>query len=194
MNRYKSRPRDRPPVETRVCRAIRLLAEGKPPGDVAQQVRILPATLAAWQESGDFQALLACLSDYGRMRFVVGALRDLTPDAIAALRRALTGPDTRWAVQAAQEVLNRLERLDNDMAEGGESSSVQTIRVEYVNREGHTVSTTPWADRHPASPGTLQGGGLRSPLREDRDGQDSADRAGAGGPDRVVDQPDVPHG
>jgi hypothetical protein len=180
-------------LEARVCRAIRLLAEGWSTDDVARAVRVRPGTLASWQEDADFQALLDCLQNYGQMQDALDTLNDLTPGAIAALRRALVGDDVRVAVQAAREVLDRVG-LIRRKGILNEQTSEQTIRVEYVNPDGQAVSTSPWSDRHPAPPGTLQGGGVWPSLRQDGDGQDSVDRTGADGPDDLVDQPNLPYG
>ncbi len=159
-----SQGRDRP--EVRVCRAIRLLAGGQGAAEVARAVRVLPSTLARWGAEDDFRALVDCLREAGQMRDALETLGDLAPGAIAALRRALEGDDMRLAVQAAHEVLERVGPL---------AARQRAIRVEYVNRDGQPVSTSPWSDRHPAAPGAVQGGGLRAPLRENGDGQDPAD-------------------
>lgn len=159
-----SQGRDRP--EVRVCRAIRLLAGGQGAAEVARAVRVLPSTLARWRAEDDFRALVDCLREAGQMRDALETLGDLAPGAIAALRRALEGDDTRLAVQAAHEVLERVGPL---------AARQRAIRVEYVNRDGQPVSTSPWSDRHPAAPGAVQGGGVRAPLRENGDGQDPAD-------------------
>lgn len=152
--------------ELRVCRAIRLLAEGRDREEVARAVGALPRTLAAWERDDEFRALLGCLREHGRARDALAALDDLTPVAIAALRRALDGDDDALALRAAREVLERVGPL-------AERSAVQTIRVEYGSRDGHPVSAAPWADRNPAPSGALQGGGLRETLRQDGDGADS---------------------
>lgn len=163
----KIRRRENPPVEVRVCRAIRLLAEGVSAAEVARVVRVRPATLAAWQSEDDFRVLLACMAEAGQVHDALEALDDLTPGAIAALRRALEGDDMALAVRAAHEILERVGPLANRQIE-------QTIRVEYVNPDHQPVSTSPWADRNPPASGALQGGGVRSPLREDGGGQDPA--------------------
>jgi hypothetical protein len=186
--------RDRPPLEARVCRAIRLLAEGRTTDDVARAVRVRPGTVTSWMEDADFQSLLACLEHYRQMQAALDTLNDLTPGAIEALRRALVGDDVRIAVQAAREVLDRVGLIRRREIQRIDPSSEQTIRVEYVNPDGQAVSTPPWSDRHPAPPGTLQGGGVWPPLWENRDGQDPVDREGADGPDGLVDQPDIPYG
>ena len=163
----QARQRDRPPLEARVCRAIRLLADGLGADEVARAVGVRPATLAAWQADDDFRALLGCLAEAGQMRSTLETLADLTPGAITALRRALEGDDMALGIRAAHEVLERVGPLANRQIE-------QIIRVEYVNPDHQPVSTSPWAERNPPSSSTLQGGGVRSPLREDGDGQDSA--------------------
>jgi hypothetical protein len=163
---------DKPPRELRVCRAIRLLAAGQAPQAVARQVRVRPPTLAKWQGWAEFQALLSCMREAGQVRDVLAMLDDLTPDAIAALRRGLAGDDARLALQAAREVLDRVGAIRQ---KGQQINGEQTIRVEYVNRDGKAVSTASWADRHPAASGAVQGGGVRKALREDGDGQDSDD-------------------
>lgn len=152
--------------QLRVCRAIRLLAEGQDREEVARAVGALPRTVAAWERDVEFRALLACLREHGRARDALAALGDLTPVAIAALRRALDGDDDALALRAAREVLERVGPL-------AERSAVQTIRVEYGSRDGTPVSAAPWADRNPAPSGPLQGGGLRETLRQDGDGADS---------------------
>lgn len=173
-----SRQRDAPPLEIRVCRAIRLLAEGWSVEDTAQAARVRPATVAAWQTADEFQALVDCLSEARQMRDTLDTLAELTPGAIAALSRALAGDDVRIAVQAAREVLDRVGLVRRKEI-GSEQS--QVIRVEYVNPDGQAVSTSPWSDRHPASPGEVQSGGVWPPLWEDGDGQDPADREGTDG-------------
>jgi len=100
-----------PPVEMRVCRAIRLLAEGWSADEVARAVRVRPATLAAWQADDDFRVLLTCVTEAGQVHDALEALDDLTPGAIAALRRALEGDDMALAVRAAHEVLERVGLL-----------------------------------------------------------------------------------
>jgi hypothetical protein len=167
-----ARQRDRPPLEQRVCRAIRLLAEGWDVDEVARAVYVRPATVEAWMACDDFRDLLNCLKDAGTLRESLDRLGMLTPGAILALRRALEGDDVRVAVHAAREVLDRVGLIRRKGIEQ-EGSSEQVIRVEYA--DGQAVSTTPWAERNPATPGALQGGGVRETLREDRDGQDSPD-------------------
>lgn len=158
-----SRKAKRLPVDVRVCRAIRLLAEGRDPVAVAREVRVMPRTLRAWRANDDFRSLVACLRENGQMRDMLAALQALTPAAIAVLRDALESDDEALAVRAARDVLDRVGPL-------AEQERKQTIRVEYVNPDGQPVSTSPWADRHPAPPGTLQGGGVRQALWEDGDG------------------------
>lgn len=159
--------RDHPPREQRVCRAIRLLAEGRSAETVAREVRVMPQTLAAWQAWDDFQTLLRCVQQSGQMRDAIDMLDALTPEAVETLRDALDSPDRWLAVQAAREVLKYVTQI--------KQVTGQVIRVEYVNPERNPVSTAPWSDRHPAAPGALQSGGVRAPLREDGDGQDSDD-------------------
>lgn len=165
------RGRDRPPVEERVCRAIRLLAEGQSARTVAQGVGVLPETLMRWQKGADFRALLACMREHGRLRAALERLNALTPDAIAALQRALEDDDSRIAVSAARDVLDRVGLIRRTEALGADETE-QVIRVEYDSPEGTPYSTAPWAARHPGASGPLQSGGVRTPLREDGDGQD----------------------
>jgi hypothetical protein len=166
--------RDRPTVEERVCRAIRLLATGQPPDEVALAVRVLPRTLAAWQDNDDFRVLLACVRESGRLRDLFKQLEALTPDAIEALHRALECSDDRLAVQAARDVLDRVGLIRRKGIEHDEPSE-KVIRVEYMTPDGKPFSATPWADRNPVTPGALQSGGVREALRQDGDGEDSDD-------------------
>jgi hypothetical protein len=168
----KANQRDRPTVEARVCRAIRLLAKGQNAEDVANEIRVLPRTLAAWQADEDFRALLECMRENRRMHAMLDQLEALTPDAIEALHRALEGEDDRVAVQAAREVLDRVGLIRRKGIESDESSE-KVIRVEYMTPDGKPTSIAPWAERNPVAPRTLQSGSLRETLREDGDGQDS---------------------
>jgi hypothetical protein len=165
---------NRPTLEARVCRAIRLLAQGQPADEVARAIHVLPKTLAAWQDNADFQTLLACMRENGRLRAALDRLEALTPDAVEALHRALEGDDDRVAVQAAREVLDRVGLIRRTEIEREESSE-KVIRVEYNTPDGKPFSAPPWAERNPITPGALQSGGVRETLRQDGDGQDSDD-------------------
>jgi hypothetical protein len=165
---------NRPTVEARVCRAIRLLAQGQPADDVARAIRVLPRTLAAWQDNADFQVLLACIRENGQLRAALDRLEALTPDAIDALHRALEGDNDRVAVQAAREVLDRVGLIRRTKVERDEPSE-KVIRVEYKTPDGKPFSAPPWAERNPITPGALQSGSVRETLRQDGDGQDSDD-------------------
>jgi hypothetical protein len=165
---------NRPTVEARVCRAIRLLAQGQPADDVARAIHVLPKTLAAWQDNADFQTLLACMRENGRLRAALDRLEAMTPDAIEALHRALEGDNDRVAVQAAREVLDRVGLIRRTAIEREESSE-KVIRVEYKTPDGKPFSAPPWADRNPVTPRALQGRSVRETFRQDGDGQDSDD-------------------
>lgn len=165
--------RDRPTIEERVCRAIRLLAKGQTAEEVAREIHVLPKTVIAWQANADFRALLACMRENGRLRIAFDQLQDLTPDAISALHRALDGDD-RLAVQAAREILDRVGLTKRKGFEP-EKSSEKVIRVEYMTPDGKPISIAPWADRNPVAPRALQSGSVRETLREDGDGQDADD-------------------
>ncbi|GEM_PF-4958750 len=160
--------------ELRICRAARLLAAGQSPAEVARAVRARPETLVRWQADEDFRALVDCLRTHGQARRALDALNALTDEAIDRLQQALTGDDDRLALQAAQQVLDRVGLVRRSVVVGEEAAE-QVIRVEYVNPEGQPISTAPWATRNPTASGPLQGGGVRTPLREDGDGQDSVD-------------------
>jgi hypothetical protein len=163
---------NRPTLEARVCRAIRLLAQGQPADEVARAIHVLPKTLAAWQDNADFQTLLACMRENGRLRAALDRLEALTPDAVEALHRALEGDDDRVAVQAAREVLDRVGLIRRTGIERDEPSE-KVIRVEYKTPDGKPFSAPPWAERNPITPRALQSGSVREALRKDGDGQDS---------------------
>ncbi len=164
---------DRPPVEQRVCRAILLLAEGRAPDEVAALVRISPKTLAAWQESSDFKVLLRRMREICLIENATQALQDLTPDAIDAYRRALSGPSVQWAVLAAREVLDRVERFAEREAQRQKFNPSAANRMEVLNPDGEPFVITPWAERNPVEPRALQSGSVRETLRQDGDGEDS---------------------
>lgn len=154
-------PGDRSPPGA-MCRAVRLLAEGKSAADVAQALATTPQTIRAWQAGEDFQVLLAALVENTRLRRALDGLSELTPDAIAAYRRALAEADSAAALRAARDVLDRVLPLAQ--------SSEQVIRVEYVNRDSQPYSATLRARIGAAQSGTLQGGGVRAALGQDGDG------------------------
>jgi|SRR5690606_5011887 hypothetical protein len=152
----------------RVCRAAVALAQGQSVQAAAEAVRARPATIQAWAAGADFRTLRAALADQRRVKDALDRLGDLTPGAIEVLRRALEGDDMALAIRAAREVLERIGPLAQGTRE-------QTIRVEYVNRDGQAVSTAPWAARNPAASGKVQGRRVRTAVRKDGDGKDSAD-------------------
>lgn len=166
--------RDRPPIEARVCRAIRLLARDMPADAVAEAVHVMPRTLERWQDNVDFRALLACMRENGHMKDVLTQLEALTPDAIEALRRALESDNDQVAVRAARDVLDRVGAIRRT-SDSDDEPMERVIRLEYVNPTGQPYAAAPWADRHPRTPGAVQSGSVRSPLRQDGNGQDSAD-------------------
>jgi hypothetical protein len=152
----------------RVCRAAVALAQGQSVQAAAEAVRARPATIQAGAAGADFRTLRAALADQRRVKDALDRLGDLTPGAIEVLRRALEGDDMALAIRAAREVLERIGPLAQGTRE-------QTIRVEYVNRDGQAVSTAPWAARNPAASGKVQGRRVRTAVRKDGDGKDSAD-------------------
>jgi hypothetical protein len=155
-----------PPREIRVCRAIRLLAGGTAADEVARVVRVLPRTLDTWQGNDDFQGLLRCMKENGRLRDAYDALHDLTDDAVDVLHRALEGSDDRIAVQAAKDVLDRVGLIRQK--EGLQKEDNETvIQIEYKTPDGKPYSSTPWADRHPRTSGAVQGSGVWPEVRED---------------------------
>jgi hypothetical protein len=155
------------PRELRVCRAIRLLAQGMPEDEIAGAVGVRENTLDKWQQDRNFQSLLACVKENGRLRHVFEALQDLTPGAIKALRRALEGSDDRVAVQAAKDVLDRVGVIQQDR-----EAHETIIRFEYGTPDGQPYTAPSWADRYPATPGAVQSGSMRASVREDGNGQD----------------------
>ncbi len=169
-----SQSKTRDPREMRVCRAIRLLAQGTAEDEVARMIGVLPRTLETWQHNSDFQALYRCIKENGRLRGAYDALQNLTPGAVEALHRALEGSDDRVAVQAAKEVLDRVGVIQQKEEKEQEANET-IIRIEYQTPDGKPYSSTPWADRHPPTSGAVQSGGLWPEVREDGSGETADD-------------------
>ena len=180
--KQRDRPQksERQQIAQRVCDAILLVAAGKSPEEIARIISAKPATLEAWQSSQPFQTVLDLVREAYTMRDMSDSLSDLTPDALDAFRRALSGPSVQWAVLAAREVLDRMERLAERQAQ---HHAETTMTVEFVNPEGQTVEPPTWTKQNQLSessrrtkrdhrkPRALQSGRLRKTLRQDRDGQ-----------------------
>ncbi len=156
----------RPARELRVCRAIRLLAEGMPERAVAAEVRVTRQTMDKWQQDAEFRALLKIMREHGRLREVLRELNALSMEAVNVLKDKLNHSDDRIAVQVARDVLDRIGATRGARVE---DSSEQVIRVEYVTRDGKTYASAPWAERHPPASGTVQGAGDGAAVREDGD-------------------------
>jgi hypothetical protein len=101
------------------------------------------------------------------------SLEDLTSEAIAAYRRALNGPSVQWAVLAAREVLDHVERIAEREAQRQKLIQSAIDRVEVLNPDGEPIVIAPWAERNPVEPRALQSGRLRETVWEDGDGQSS---------------------
>jgi len=166
-------PRDRPPRELLGCRALLLLVQGMSPGEVTGRLRLHASTLEKWMDQPDFKQLLSILRSAQLMNEDTESLDDLTLDALDALRRALTGPSVQWAVLAARDVLDRVERIAEQKAAA--QSQTAPIRVEYINPERKPYTAPFWTEGHPDAPEALQSGSLRETLREDGTGQDRLD-------------------
>jgi hypothetical protein len=162
------------PRELRVCRAIALLAEGRIDADVARAVGVMARTLAQWQANADFQMLLRCARENGRLRAAADALKDMTPEALERLHRALANDDDRVAVLAAREVLDRVG-LIRGKGVGSDQPSETIIRVEYGTPDGQPYSASLRAKRDSAASGAVPGGSVRETLREDGNGQTADD-------------------
>ena len=114
--------------EIRVCRAIRLLAEGWELPQVAQAIKVRHGTLAAWMADDDFQTLLDALVDAVRMRPIFDTQEQLIADAIDTLRRTLREGNPALAVRVAHDILDRAQ-IGSQMEK--KKPKEQIIRIEY---------------------------------------------------------------
>lgn len=168
------------PDGARAVWALRWLASGLTEAEVAAALDIRPETLARWLADQEFAAMLDYLKEHKKLFAAFARLLDLTPDAIAALERALSEGSPSAAVQAAREVLDRVGFTRRALAlaartQAESPSRQEVIEVEYATPDRQALSAAPWADRNPEAPGALQGGGVWPPLRQDGDGQDPGD-------------------
>lgn len=167
------------PEEARAVWALRWLASGLTEAEVASALDIPLETLDRWREDQEFAAMLEYLREHKRLFRAFEQLLDLTPDALVALKRALNDGPYSTAVLAAREVLDRVGFTRRALKLAAQSNALppsdQVIEVQYATPDHQPLSATPWADRDPDAPGAVQSGGVRPPLREDGDGEDSGD-------------------
>jgi hypothetical protein len=129
--------------EIRVCRAIRLLAEGWDLPQVAQAIKVRHGTLAAWMADDDFQTLREALVEAVQMREIFDAQDRLIEEAIGTLRRTLREGNPALAVRVAQDILNRAQVLAPPAKRKSE-----VIRVEYKNTTADG-KPLPWTKQNP---------------------------------------------
>lgn len=96
---------------TKVSKALLRLAEGWSLEDAARHARVLHVTLACWMKDEDFMAVVTCLQEYAKTRQSIDLLEGLTDDALAALRRTMHQGTPGQALEAARDVLNRVDAL-----------------------------------------------------------------------------------
>lgn len=159
------------------------LASGQTEEDILAALGIDPETLGVWLADEPVAARLEALKTYDAALAAFARLIALTPEAVDAFERALAEGNSQVAVRAAREVLDRVGlgrpapvvRSRPAASNNAGAPSERVIRVEYGTPDHQAVSAAPWADRDPEASGALQGGGVRTPLRQDGGGQDPGD-------------------
>jgi hypothetical protein len=134
----------------RVCKALRLLAEGWEPEAAAHAAGVRQKTMREWQRNDDFQTLLACMKAFGRMQFSLDVLNTLTPEAVAALRRLLQHGENGVTAQVARDIVKWAREVEAQIREQEEKRERRVIRVVYDNPGGKRITSVPWAERNPA--------------------------------------------
>jgi hypothetical protein len=137
-------------LEIRVCKAIRLLAEGWEPAKVAQAIKVRQGTLAAWMENDDFKNQLDALCELGRLKAEGINWEDMKQEALRALRRLLHDEDSEIVVRAARAMLVRSQRqLDLDDKKRLLQLKYGPKEPEFINPDGGPLVIAPWAERNP---------------------------------------------
>jgi hypothetical protein len=133
----------------RVCKGLRLLAEGWEPAVAAHAVGVRQKTMRQWQASEEFQTLLACIKAFGRMQFSLDALNMLTPEAVTALRRLLQYGESGVTAQVARDIVKWAREVEAQIREQEEKRERRVIRVVHETPDGKPIVSRPWAERNP---------------------------------------------
>ncbi len=133
----------------RVCKTLRLLAEGWEPAAAAHAAGVRQKTMRAWQQNEDFKTILVCMRAFGRMQFSLDVLNTLTPEAVEALRRLLQHGEGAVTAQVARDIVKWAREVEAQIREQEEERAKHVIRVEYDTPDGKPFSASPWAERNP---------------------------------------------
>ena len=136
-----------------MCQAVRLLAEGRQPDEVALEVGVRQQTMQVWMDDAEFGTVVDCLRAFGHLQFSREAVETLRPEALSTLRRVLQDGSGSAATQAAREVLKWAREFEKQDLEAAKDPGEDTIRVSLDTPDGKSpVSIAPWADRNPVTP------------------------------------------
>ncbi len=136
----------------RVCQAVRLLAEGRQPDEVALEVGVRQQTMQVWMDDAEFGTLVDCLRAFGHLQFSREAVETLRPQALSTLRRVLQDGSGSAATQAAREVLKWAREFEKQDLEAAKTQEKHTIRVVWDTPDGKSPFPRPWAERNPVTP------------------------------------------
>jgi hypothetical protein len=120
--------------EVRVCRAIRLLAQGWELPQVAQAIKVRHGTLAAWMADDDFQTLVEILSEARHIQQLYDAQERLIEEAYETLRRTLRDGNPGLAVRVARDILDRARLPTPEPVKRWRPPEEHVIRVEYKTK------------------------------------------------------------
>ncbi len=136
----------------RVCRALRLLAEGWEPRAAAHAAGVQQKTMQQWQQNEDFKTILACMRAFGRMQFSLDTLNSLTPEAVGALRRLLQHGEGSVTAQVARDIVKwarEVEAQIREQEDRRDQREKQHVRTILVTPDGERIASIPWAERNP---------------------------------------------
>jgi hypothetical protein len=106
----------------------------------------------------------------------------LADDALqlaATMVRLIDDAPLNQVSSALGVVIDRFLKVEDYLKQTVEQHEEKVIRFEYKYPDGSIHGTPPWATDDPERDGAVSGGGVRSSLRQDGDGQDSVGGAGA---------------
>ena len=133
----------------RVCKALRLMAEGWEPEAAAHAAGVRHKTMHQWQQNEDFRTILACMRAFGRMRFSLDTLNSLTPEAVEALRRLLQHGEGHVTAQVARDIVKWAREVEAQIRAQEEKREKHTVHVVYDTPDRKPISSSPWAERNP---------------------------------------------
>lgn len=152
---------------------------------------IAAPTLKRWRDARDRQQATSTQAqiDAARAQLATDTLK-----LARAIEGAINGAPLNQLSTALGTVVDRLLKLEEYAAGYAQAGKEQVIRVEYKYPDNSIHDAPPWAGGDPGVEGSVPGGGVRTPVRQDGGRQADHHGAGAKGQDDLVAESDVSNG